>query len=326
MSNQSIASVSLDLDNKWAYLKTHGDPSWTSFPSYLDLVVPRITEMLDSLGMQITFFIVGQDAAIDSNHEALAQIAKAGHEIANHSFNHEPWLHLYSSEKLEAEFVHSEQAILSATGIHPVGFRGPGFSYSDQVLKTLINRGYKYDCTIFPTFLGPIARAYYFFRSSLNRSQKNDRKNLFGKWSDGFQSNRPFKWYGPTGSLFEIPVTTFPFAKIPIHLSYILFLSRYSSMLARLYFWSAIKACKVFRVSPSILLHPTDFLGADDEPDLSFFPAMDIPSQKKVEMVRWTLLTLKKNFRVTTTLEHAQSLSDTISKRSIDSAPTAVEN
>ena len=35
------ASLSLDLDNQWSYMKTHGDPAWESLPSYLDVVVPR---------------------------------------------------------------------------------------------------------------------------------------------------------------------------------------------------------------------------------------------------------------------------------------------
>jgi hypothetical protein len=30
------ASISLDLDNLWSYLKTQGAPGWESFPSYLD--------------------------------------------------------------------------------------------------------------------------------------------------------------------------------------------------------------------------------------------------------------------------------------------------
>jgi hypothetical protein len=36
------ASLSLDLDNQWSYMKTHGDAGWESFPSYLDVVVPRV--------------------------------------------------------------------------------------------------------------------------------------------------------------------------------------------------------------------------------------------------------------------------------------------
>ena len=45
-SQKPIASLSLDLDNKWSYLKTHGDPCWESFPSYLDVLVPRVLEFL----------------------------------------------------------------------------------------------------------------------------------------------------------------------------------------------------------------------------------------------------------------------------------------
>ena len=59
-----IASLSLDLDNLWTYLKTNGDPAWRSFPGYLDEVVPRILGVLDRHGLKITFFIVGQDAAL----------------------------------------------------------------------------------------------------------------------------------------------------------------------------------------------------------------------------------------------------------------------
>ena len=57
-------------------------------------------QFLKERGLSITFFIVGQDAALEKNREAIASIAAAGHEIGNHSFNHEPWLHLYSKEEI----------------------------------------------------------------------------------------------------------------------------------------------------------------------------------------------------------------------------------
>src|SRR5258708_6207736 len=93
--SQPIASLSLDLDNKWSYLKTHGDRGWETHPSYLDVVVPRILEVLSELKLKITVFVVGQDAALPSNDAALAAIGQAGHGIGNHSLRHEPWLHRY---------------------------------------------------------------------------------------------------------------------------------------------------------------------------------------------------------------------------------------
>jgi len=87
---KNLASVSLDLDNQWSYMKTNGDAGWEDFPSYLDLVVPRILSFLKERDLKITFFVIGQDAALEKNREAITSIAEAGHEIANHSFNHEP--------------------------------------------------------------------------------------------------------------------------------------------------------------------------------------------------------------------------------------------
>ena len=119
-----LASLSLDLDNKWSYLKTHGDAGWESFPSYLGVVVPRVLAFLAERNLKITFFVVGQDAAIDSNHAVLRTIAQAGHEIGNHSFHHEPWLHLYSKDEITAELTRAEAAIEAASTIRRRGVLG----------------------------------------------------------------------------------------------------------------------------------------------------------------------------------------------------------
>ena len=94
--SKPFASISLDLDNKWSYLKTHGDASWETLPTYLPRVVPRILDVLQEVGLKITFFVVGQDADRLENHEVIRMIAAGGHEIGNHSYHHEPWLHLYT--------------------------------------------------------------------------------------------------------------------------------------------------------------------------------------------------------------------------------------
>ncbi len=304
---KSIASISLDLDNKWSYLKTHGDEAWGMLPSYLDLVVPRFLDFLNQRRLKITVFVVGQDAAIESNRAALRSIAHAGHEIANHSFHHEPWLHEYSHRQLNDELAASESAIVQATGQQPVGFRGPGFSISEDVIRVLAERGYRYDASLFPTFLGPVARAYYFLRSNLNRQQKSQRKALFGRMRDGFRPLRPFEWDLPDQRLVEIPVTTMPIFKVPIHLSYLLYLSKYSTFLARSYFWQSLQLCRACGVEPSLLLHPLDFLGKEDEPDLSFFPAMDLPVAHKLAIVAAAVDGLARYFQPVTMLQHAEA-------------------
>jgi len=302
-----FASLSLDLDNQWSYMKTHGDAGWESYPTYFHIVVPRVLELLKRLDLKITFFIVGADCERPENQEALRLIADARHEIGNHSFHHEPWLHLYSRSQIDNELERAEGAIFNATGVKPRGFRGPGFSYSEDVLQALQERGYVYDASTFPTFLGPFARAYYFMHSRLNRTERDQRKVLFGHWSAGFGSIRPFRWQR-FGSLREIPVTTLPWFKVPIHLSYVMYLATFSRALATCYFRQSILWCKLNRVEPSYLLHPLDFLGCDDVSSLAFFPGMSLRGSVKLELAERFLGCMASTFQCGTMLEHAHRL------------------
>lgn len=283
---KGIASLSLDLDNQWSYMKTHGDAGWEEFPSYLDVVCPRVLEFLATKKLDITFFVVGQDAELDKNRDAIRSLADAGHEIANHSFNHEPWLHLYSKAELVSEFDRSEAAIEKVTGKRTIGFRGPGYSLSPAVLETLVERGYEYDCSTLPTYIAPLARAYYFFKSpEMSDAEKEKRKKLFGKLSDGFRTLKPHMLDISGRELVEIPVTTFPGVKTPIHASYLIYLSTFSPFAAKAYWRSALAACSLAGVQPSLLLHPLDLLSGDDVPELKFFPGMSMALGKKLELL-----------------------------------------
>jgi hypothetical protein len=304
--SKPYASLSLDLDDQWTYMKTHGDPGWESYPSYLSYSVPRILDFLDEHHTKITFFIVAQDAAFESNHAVLRDIADRGHEIGNHTFHHDPWLHIYSEEEINAELARAEEHIERATGVIPKGFRGPGFSFSDSVLRVLARRGYKYDGSTFPNILNPLARAYFLWTSKMTKEERETRKGLFGSWKDGFRPNKPYTWETEGYKLLEIPVTTMPIFKVPIHASYILYLSTFSQALAMAYVRFTIAMCKLTNTMPSILLHPLDFIGCDDTEALSFFPAMRVESGPKIEVMHKTFTLLKKSYDLVPMREHAQ--------------------
>jgi peptidoglycan/xylan/chitin deacetylase (PgdA/CDA1 family) len=305
-----VASLSLDLDNQWSYMKTHGDAGWDSYPSYLDVVVPRVLEFLGSCGLRITFFVVGQDATLERNHASLAALAAAGHEIGNHSLRHEPWLHLYSDDELQRELEQAEDAITAATGQRPVGFRGPGYSLSETTLRVLVERGYEYDASTLPTYIGPLARAFYFRSARLDDEQRHERSQLFGSFRDGMRPVRPYRWAVDGRTLLELPVTTMPVVKVPIHVSYLLYLSAYSPALARLYFGTAMRACRLARIGPSILLHPLDFIGPEDVDALAFFPGMTLPLQRKLDTVAAAVGQLTNHFDVRPVREHAAALDE----------------
>jgi len=306
--SKPLASLSLDLDNQWSYMKTHGDAGWQSLPSYLHAVVPRVLQILKERQLTITFFVVGLDASQESNQDLLRSIVAAGHEIGNHSYQHEPWLHLYTLAQLQTELGRAEEAIEQVTGRKPIGFRGPGFSLSAELIELLTRRGYLYDASTFPTYLGPLARVYYFMKSSLDKRSMKERKDLFGSFSDGLRSTQAYRWGSAAGELIEIPVTTMPVAKLPMHVSYVLYLSTFSPALALAYFRTALAMCQMTGTQPSLLLHPLDFLGCDDTSDLSFFPAMNLSSGVKVALVNRVLNIFCEKFEVLSLEQHARHI------------------
>jgi hypothetical protein len=175
-------------------------------------------------------------------------------------------------------------------------------------LRILAKRSYLYDASTLPTFLGPLARAYYFLTSNLGREEKAERKKLFGTLKDGLRPVRPYRWQLEDGQLLEIPVTTMPFFKLPFHFSYLLYISTYSAVLAVLYFKAALLMCRLTGTEPSLLVHPLDFLGHEDVPELAFFPAMNLESNRKLALLNRFLETLHARYTVVAMGENAERL------------------
>ena len=82
------------------------------------------------MGPENHIFIVGKDTESEGNRKYLRMITQRGHEVGNHSYNHDSWLQTYSLEEIEKEIVAAEEAIVVAMGQKPLGFRGPGFCWS----------------------------------------------------------------------------------------------------------------------------------------------------------------------------------------------------
>jgi len=306
-----VAGISLDLDNQWSYMKIHGDEGWDKYPSYFDIFIPHVLNILDELNLRITFFIVGKDTESEGNRKYLKMITDRGHEVGNHSYHHESWLQTYSFEKIEEEIINAENAIFDATGHRPNGFRGPGFSWSEDLLKVLESRGYNYDASTLPTYLGPLARAYYFSKSDLSKEDKKSRKELFGKFSEGFRKLKPYKWdLGNGKTISELPVTTIPVFKVPFHLSYLIYLGNISMGLMRAYLWFALFMCRITRTPISFLLHPLDLIGGDQITQLAFFPGMNVSSNRKVKIFNMVIKTIQRSFDLQNKSVYYKSLTE----------------
>lgn len=322
MSERPLASLSLDLDNKWAYLRAAGRESWESSTSYFPSVIPRIVETLGALDLPLTVFLVGRDLGNHADVKSIAGFAALPKwEAANHSFNHLPWMHTMSDAEIETEIRATGERIVEATGQNPVGFRGPGFSCPEAVLRVLGQLGYRYDASIFPTSIAPIARAVFLARTELRGEQREQAKQLYGGWASMRNPNRPYQRALPglqaslkTGAsekpdpagakIWEIPVTVMPILRTPIHFSYLTFVAGYSVTVAKAYFRSALSMCRWFGVTPSLLLHPLDFLGCEDDLEMAYFPGMKMSRTSKLQFITWALSLYHEQFHVQTLGEH----------------------
>ena len=64
------------------------------------------------------------------------------------------------------------------------------------------------------------------------------------------------------------------------------------------------------------MLHPLDLIGGDDVPQLSFFPGMNIKSEKKLEVFETAITMLKKNFELLPMSEFSKHFKDNLNEKS----------
>ena len=92
-SSTRLASVSLDLDNLWSYLKTHGDAGWEAGRRISRRSSPSCSMLLEREQLQDHVLRRGCRRRDRQEHgPALRALVQHGHEVGNHSFEHEPWL------------------------------------------------------------------------------------------------------------------------------------------------------------------------------------------------------------------------------------------
>lgn len=298
-ANLPTASLSIDLDNQWAYLRAAGKEDWAHAPSYFDFVIDRIVSVIRSHQLPLTVFVVGRDCLNEDDAHHIASLKRIQDvEFANHSLDHLPWMHTLSDSEVEHQITQAHQLIEDCGGESPIGFRGPGFSCPPEVIRILERLNYRYDASSFPTSMAPIARAVFLARTNLKGKELERAKKLYGGFASMRKPNQPHEMQG--SPLVEVPVTTMPLLRTPIHFSYLMFLASFSELAAKAYFQMTLKMCKFTGTSPSLLLHPPDFMGADDSHDLGHMPGMKMTASKKLAFMHWALKLYSRHFDVQT--------------------------
>jgi len=219
-NRKGVFCLTFDVDVGYAYTK--GTQTWGAFARRIGLEtliagglsvesrgyyglysgLPRVLALLDRKGVTGTFFIPARN--MELYQKDLEPIHKAGHEIGNHGYEHEPPEQLRRSPAKEAALLEKAQSVFrSALGFAPVGYRSPAWDMSRRTPQLLEQAGFLYDSSLFAgdapyrmSLYDPTVRlleipidwskddaAYFlFFKPPITFAQFHDPESVFRIW------------------------------------------------------------------------------------------------------------------------------------------------
>ena len=124
--------------------------TWPKFKLRVHRNIEHLLGYLENQDVNATFFILGWIAQKDP--EMVKRIAKAGHEIASHGFNHQ-MITKQTPEEFREDINKSKRLLEDIAGQEVIGYRAPTYSVVKQTLwalRILFEEGYKYDSSIYP--------------------------------------------------------------------------------------------------------------------------------------------------------------------------------
>lgn len=220
-----LASITSDIDSLESIYKGQGCRRPGGYThAEMQMGLETFSKFLEPYRARATLFMVGNDFRITENQPVIRAMAKAGHEIANHTLTHvQPFRFLSSGEK-EVELSGMEEWCLKITGRRPVGFRSPGWNIGEDALPILLKRGYIYDSSIFPTSLTPLLKFVHWYtmrsRNKHERTTLGHIKYIFAPVIPYKTSRKSLMRRGRDG-LIEFPVTVTPVFRLPFFATFL---------------------------------------------------------------------------------------------------------
>jgi peptidoglycan-N-acetylglucosamine deacetylase len=304
-----LACVSVDLDGLHHYARIHGiDEGLLDARArglHLDVALPRLLALFAEAGLASTLFVVGEDAQ-GAGAEGLRRAAEAGHELASHSHTHPYALAKATAPQLDRELARAEEALRKLSGKTPVGFRAPGYTLSSRLLGALVQRGYRYDASVFPAVPYYVAKATVLLGMAfLGRSSASSLDSpavLFAPRLP-YRPDAKHPYRRGTSPLWELPMCVTPGLRLPF----------FGTLLTAAPRWAVKGAYQAVRKDDflSLELHAVDVLEAADGVPKALLPVQrDLrvswaeKKQRLAEVLQW----LKRDFHCTTLAQAASTL------------------
>lgn len=148
-----VNAMSVDVEDYFqvsAFERVVARANWCGFESRVVTNTHKLLEIFHQNGVRSTFFVLGWVA---QRFPALVrEIARLGHEVASHGFNHE-LVYTLTPAQFREDVRRAKQTIEQAAGTAVLGYRAPSFSVvkdSLWALDVLVEEGHQYDASIFP--------------------------------------------------------------------------------------------------------------------------------------------------------------------------------
>jgi peptidoglycan/xylan/chitin deacetylase (PgdA/CDA1 family) len=223
-----VCAVSIDVDPIPCYYRIHGLDAGRAPPELRDVVarraLPRFAELFERRGIAATFFVVAED--IDGGalgrmargtRARYADLVRAGHELGSHSYSHPYDLARWPRDRAGDEIRRAHDLVGELAG-RVRGFRAPGYDLSPAMVEELLELGYLYDSSLFPS------PAYYAAKAGIMAAMRAAGRASGAVMTSPCALVAPASPYRPSArapwrrggaELIELPVAVTPFLRAP---------------------------------------------------------------------------------------------------------------
>ncbi len=110
--------------------------------------LPRLLALLEKLSVSAVFYVVARDLRDPARAKIIADAARRGHEIGNHSLSHDRMLASAPEDVFSTDLMESTAVIAAVAGTRPVSYRMPGAVLRPGPLAALSRAGYRCDSSL----------------------------------------------------------------------------------------------------------------------------------------------------------------------------------
>jgi polysaccharide deacetylase family protein (PEP-CTERM system associated) len=148
-----LNALSVDVEDWFqvgAFEKVIARDDWDRLPGRVERNAEAVLDLFDEAGVKATLFTLGWVA--ERHPDLIRRAAEAGHEIASHGWDHARVFTL-GEAGFRADLRRAGDAIGSATGAAPRGYRAPSFSIDKRTPwahRVLAEEGYSYSSSVAP--------------------------------------------------------------------------------------------------------------------------------------------------------------------------------